>query len=327
MSDTAFSTFHRYGTDAERLAFVPAPAVSTGYQPLYEWYATDTGITWLYDSSWHQIGAAGAAAPANATYITQTANAGLSAEQALSTLATGLMRVATATGVITSLTDSAGLAANISDETGSGALVFATSPTLVTPALGTPSALVLTNATGLVAGGFDASLGVIRRASVTLTNANVLALPTTPVQLVAAPGAGFYLAIWKICLKANFSTAAYTNVNATFGAMYGQIGTAGNYSQQVVNDSATTPAISALTNFMGNADRVTHLGPYLESITVAADAGYVLTRYNVGGIAIADEENKALFLQADNNGSGNFTGGNAANDLKVVAYYTIEAIP
>ncbi len=39
----------------------------------------------------------------------------------------------------------------ISDETGSGAVVFATSPTLVTPALGTPSALVLTNATGLPA--------------------------------------------------------------------------------------------------------------------------------------------------------------------------------
>lgn len=37
----------------------------------------------------------------------------------------------------------------ISDETGSGALVFATSPTLVTPALGTPSSAVLTNATGL----------------------------------------------------------------------------------------------------------------------------------------------------------------------------------
>ena len=38
----------------------------------------------------------------------------------------------------------------ISDETGSGALVFATSPVLVTPNLGTPSAAVLTNATGLV---------------------------------------------------------------------------------------------------------------------------------------------------------------------------------
>jgi hypothetical protein len=41
------------------------------------------------------------------------------------------------------------LAAAVTDETGSGSLVFATSPTLVTPALGTPTALVLTSATGL----------------------------------------------------------------------------------------------------------------------------------------------------------------------------------
>ena len=46
-------------------------------------------------------------------------------------------------------TTSAQLLALISDESGTGALVFATSPTLVTPALGTPSALVLTNATAL----------------------------------------------------------------------------------------------------------------------------------------------------------------------------------
>jgi predicted transcriptional regulator len=45
-------------------------------------------------------------------------------------------------------TTSAQLAGVLSDETGSGSAVFATSPTLVTPALGTPSALVLTNATG-----------------------------------------------------------------------------------------------------------------------------------------------------------------------------------
>jgi hypothetical protein len=46
-------------------------------------------------------------------------------------------------------TTSSQLAGVISDETGSGALVFADSPTLVTPALGTPSAAVLTNAIGL----------------------------------------------------------------------------------------------------------------------------------------------------------------------------------
>jgi hypothetical protein len=44
---------------------------------------------------------------------------------------------------------SANLATALTDETGSGAAVFGTSPTLVTPALGTPSAAVLTNATGL----------------------------------------------------------------------------------------------------------------------------------------------------------------------------------
>jgi len=45
-------------------------------------------------------------------------------------------------------TTSAQLASIISNETGSGNLVFSTSPTLVTPALGTPSAVILTNATG-----------------------------------------------------------------------------------------------------------------------------------------------------------------------------------
>jgi len=46
-------------------------------------------------------------------------------------------------------TTSAELAGVISDETGSGSLVFGTSPTLTTPALGTPSAVVLTNGTSL----------------------------------------------------------------------------------------------------------------------------------------------------------------------------------
>lgn len=53
------------------------------------------------------------------------------------------------TGVATWLgtPSSANLAAAITDETGSGALVFATSPTLVTPVLGTPSSGNLANCT------------------------------------------------------------------------------------------------------------------------------------------------------------------------------------
>ena len=58
-------------------------------------------------------------------------------------------------------TTSAQLAGVISDETGSGALVFATSPTLVTPILGTPASGDLSNCTGYPAGNpFDQSLNV-----------------------------------------------------------------------------------------------------------------------------------------------------------------------
>lgn len=46
-------------------------------------------------------------------------------------------------------TTSAQLRGVISDETGTGVLVFATSPTLVTPILGTPTSGTLTNCTGL----------------------------------------------------------------------------------------------------------------------------------------------------------------------------------
>lgn len=114
--------------------------------------ATDDCAKWDSTGALVSAGAAcgtSSGAPVDATYITQTANGTLSNEQALSSLSTGIMRVATTTGVITSLTDSSGIATNISDETGSGALVFATSPTLVTPILGTPTSATLTNATGL----------------------------------------------------------------------------------------------------------------------------------------------------------------------------------
>jgi len=96
------------------------------------------------------------------------------------------------TGAITSVGNatslgsfsSANLAAALTDETGSGANVFATSPTLVTPNLGTPSAAVLTSATGLplttgVTGTLDFANGGTNSTTVSQALARLTPIATT----------------------------------------------------------------------------------------------------------------------------------------------------
>ena len=89
---------------------------------------------------------------------------------------------------------SADLAGIISDESGTGVLAFTTSPTFTTPALGTPSAVTLTNGTGLPVSGITAStstalgvgsieLGHATDTTLTRSSAGVLAVEGTAVLL------------------------------------------------------------------------------------------------------------------------------------------------
>jgi hypothetical protein len=64
-------------------------------------------------------------------------------------VASGISGLGTGVATFLATPSSANLAAAVTGETGSGALVFATSPALVTPALGTPSSGTLTSCTGL----------------------------------------------------------------------------------------------------------------------------------------------------------------------------------
>lgn len=64
-------------------------------------------------------------------------------------ISTGISGLGTGVATFLATPSSTNLAAAVTGETGTGALVFATSPTLVTPNLGTPSTLVLSNATSL----------------------------------------------------------------------------------------------------------------------------------------------------------------------------------
>ena len=102
-----------------------------------------------------------------------------------STSAPDLTGAITSVGSATSLGSftSAQLLGALTDETGTGSAVFATSPTLVTPALGTPSALVGTNITGTAAG-----LSIGGNAATATTAAAATTLVTTGFSIVESGG-------------------------------------------------------------------------------------------------------------------------------------------
>lgn len=111
-------------------------------------------------------------------------------------------------GTLANSITSAQLISSITDETGTGSLVFATSPTLVTPNLGTPSTLVATNATGTATG---LTSGI--------TNALKSATTTVDVSAATAPTAGQVLtatsstaATWQ---NAGVFTLSYTSADQT----------------------------------------------------------------------------------------------------------------
>jgi hypothetical protein len=92
---------------------------------------------------------------------------------------TGITSLGTGVATFLGTPSSANLAAAVTDETGSGALVFATSPTLVTPALGTPASATLTNATGLPITTGVSGLGTnVATFLATPTSANLMAAVT-----------------------------------------------------------------------------------------------------------------------------------------------------
>jgi hypothetical protein len=93
------------------------------------------------------------------------------------------------TGVATFLAtpSSANLAAAVTDETGSGALVFATSPTLVTPALGTPSSGTVTNLTGTASININGTVGATTPTTGAFTTLSATGVTTVQAGTAALP--------------------------------------------------------------------------------------------------------------------------------------------
>lgn len=168
----------------------------------------------------------------------------------------GITGMGAGVGTFLSTPSSANLATAVTDETGSGALVFATSPTLVTPVLGTPSSGTLTNCTGLpVAGGGTGAATAIGAAtnlavphileqSVTAasgaadTAENILGTTTLPAMLA---GDILRLKFWLL----NNNNANVKTFRIRLGGISGTI--IGTFTTTTAN-GATAELISAVIN-------------------------------------------------------------------------------
>lgn len=132
-------------------------------------------------------------------------------------------------------------------------------------------------------------------ASVTITNAEALALRATPKTLVAAPGPGLAIEFLGATLAFDW-TAAYTESTANLAVKY----TDGS-------GVAVSQAIEATGFADAAADTMTNAQPKIDVI-----------------VAKTGCDNKALVLH--NTGAGEWGAGNAANVIRVNVRYRIVAL-
>jgi len=151
---------------------------------------------------------------------------------------------ATSLGSFTSLQ----LATALTDETGSGSAVFATSPTLVTPALGTPSSGVVTNLTGTASININGTVGATTPTTGAFTTISATGVITSTVATGTAP---FTVASTTTVTNLGATNTVNTEVtaNSTNATNYLTFvsATSGNLGQLVNSSITCNPSTGKLT--------------------------------------------------------------------------------
>jgi len=185
--------------------------------------------------------------------------------------------VTTDTLAVLAATTSAQLAGVISDETGTGSLVFATSPTLVTPVLGTPTSVTLTNGTGLPVSGITAStstaLGV---GSVELGHATDTTLSRSSAGVLAVEGVVVPTVSSTSTLTNKTLTAPLINLafNAQTGTTYTLVAADSGKLVSLSNAAGITLTVPISVYAAGEQINIIAIGA--GQVTLAAASGAVI---------------------------------------------------
>jgi hypothetical protein len=196
--------------------------------------------------------------------------------------------------------------------TGTGNVVFSTSPTLVTPALGTPSAIVLTNASG------TASININGTVGATTPNTGAFTtLRATGTLVVGPSGSGSVSGVIVVDGSDANNYGAYTSYRRnTVEKM--AIGTADAVLGSGDDEGAilSTTALNIGINGSGTIARITNTGLAVTGTLSATSTITVTSAIGANGTAIQIPASGRIYFDG---GSDTYLTENTANNLRFVA--------
>jgi hypothetical protein len=209
---------------------------------------------------------------------------------ALGTPSSGVMTNVTGLPLSTGVTGTLPVAnggTGVTASTGTGSVVLSNSPTLVTPALGTPSSGTLTNATGLpIDGGTTGTLPVARGGTGVTTSTgsgnNVLSnSPTLVTPALGTPSSGNLANCTCPTLNQN-TTGTAANVTGTVAVANGGTGATSFTSGALLKGNGTSAvAVASAADIVGQIGATA-----VQNATTAANGGVTSVNGSAGAVTV-----------------------------------------